>query len=676
MTEMNRLGNAVSPYLQQHRDNPVHWWEWSAEALAEAKRRDCPILLSVGYAACHWCHVMAHESFEDPDVAAVMNRLFVPIKVDREERPDIDHLYMTALHAMGEQGGWPMTMFLTPDGQPFWGGTYFPKMPRYGRAGFVQVMEAIDKAWRERRGELTSSAGAMTERLDAFLGGRAAPGELAADVIGPVAERLAELMDPVRGGIRGAAKFPNAPYQEILARSAFPNGPEPHRRAFLLTLRMLCEGGIYDHLGGGLHRYSTDDRWLVPHFEKMLYDNAQFLRHLLWGWRATGDDLFRIRIDETISWIEREMVVDGGGLAASLDADSLDEAGHSEEGAFYVWHETEIDVALGERAGPFKLAYDVTSAGNWEGKSILNRLTNSPSDGPHRFSDDRAKLLKIRAERHRPGRDDKVLADWNGLAIRALAEVAAATGNASALALAKNAFAFVERTLVVDGRLHHATRDGRTVGLALSADYGALILAAVALFQATLEARYLTVARAFADELERWHGDGEGGHMMTALDATDVILRPRGDQDEAVPGGTALVLEALILLGQASGDIVVGERAERAAALAAGRIAGGEAGHPAVVAALDRLQRGSELAIIGYRSNPGMSEMLSAANRTLDLNRLDLIARDAAALPEELPLAAMRPERLPAAFLCRARACRPPITSPETLATALAEGSL
>ncbi|WAP70595.1 DUF255 domain-containing protein [Jiella pelagia] len=291
----NQLGDAVSPYLLQHEHNPVDWRQWSPQALDEAKARDCPILLSVGYAACHWCHVMAHESFEDAAVAGVMNELFVNVKVDREERPDIDHLYMSALHAMGEQGGWPMTMFLTPDGWPFFGGTYFPKEPRYGRPGFVQVMEAIAKAWAERREDIEKSAGTIAGHLQSVIGGTLeagaqSSGALATLDLAGAAARIGGLIDPARGGMKGAPKFPNAPFMEVIARSAFETGEEAHLDAFLRTTRALAEGGIYDHLGGGLHRYSTDDRWLVPHFEKMLYDNAQFLRHLCWAFRATGDE--------------------------------------------------------------------------------------------------------------------------------------------------------------------------------------------------------------------------------------------------------------------------------------------------------------------------------------------------------------------------------------------------
>ncbi|MBP0616440.1 thioredoxin domain-containing protein [Jiella mangrovi] len=683
----NLLGDAVSPYLLQHKDNPVHWREWSGEALAEAKRRDCPILLSVGYAACHWCHVMAHESFEDEGVAAVMNRLFVNVKVDREERPDIDHLYMTALHALGEQGGWPMTMFLTPEGKPFFGGTYFPKDPRYGRPGFVQVMEAIDKAWHERREEIDRSAGTITAHIQTAVGqtavgnaAQAAPqGSFARLDLTGSAARIAQMIDPARGGMKGAPKFPNAPFMEILARSAFETGDEAHLGAFLRTTQALANGGIYDHLGGGLHRYSTDERWLVPHFEKMLYDNAQFLRHLGWAFRATGDDLFRQRMAETVGWLDREMRLAGGGLAASLDADSLDEHGHSEEGAFYVWQEAEIEALLGEDAQGFKRAYDVSPGGNWEGKAILHRLhPGTRSDDPD-FAEAKATLLAARASRARPGRDDKVLADWNGLAIRALCEVSAILGDDRSLQMAKDAFAFVMREMVVDGRLRHAARDGRTAGLALSADYGALMAAAAALFARTLDAAFLEHGQWLAAELERWHGDGAGGHTLNATDSADVLFRLRGDQDEAVPSATSLVIEGLAMLGQASGRIAITEAAERAAEAAAVRIGVNVFGHPGIVAAARRLKRGSELAIFGEAAGEGGDPVGSrhdalrlAALSAVDLDRLDLDAASPEELPAELAIAGIRPERMPAALLCEARVCRAPVFSAEDL-TALLE---
>ena len=668
----NQLTDAVSPYLLQHKDNPVHWRQWGDAAFAEARERNRPILLSIGYAACHWCHVMAHESFEDEAVASVMNRLFVNVKVDREERPDVDQFYMTALQAMGEQGGWPMTMVLTPDGEPFFGGTYFPKEPRYGRPGFVQVMEALSKAWGERRGEIEESAGLISGRLKTFLAASAEPGPLEALSLPPASARIAQMMDPDAGGMKGAPKFPNAPYLEILARSGFHHGEAGHRDAFLKTLTALCLGGIYDHVGGGLARYSTDDRWLVPHFEKKLYDNAQFLQHLAWGYRTSGEALFRRRIDETARWLEREMVVAGGGLAASLDADSPDASGHMEEGAFYVWTKREIEAALGERAEAFAHAYEVSETGNWEGKSILHRLHEGAEGSDAAFVEEKATLLDARARRARPGRDDKVLADWNGLAIRGLTEAYRASGNETALRLAEDAFRYVEREMIVEDRLRHAARDGRTAGLALSSDYGALISAAVTLFAATLKPEYLTRAEWLAEALEAWHGDGDGGHFLNASDATDVPARLRGDQDEAVPSGTGFVIAGLSLLAQASGRIEHKERAERAACLAAGRIGESATAFPGIVAAAERLTRGSELALLGWRSNPGFVAMERLMAQTVDLDRLDILTNDPALLPETNPIAGAKPSKTPAAFFCTGQVCRAPVFAPDALADLLA----
>ena len=344
----NLLAEEASPYLQQHSGNPVHWRAWSPASLDEAKSLDRPILLSVGYAACHWCHVMAHESFENDGVAAVMNRLFVNIKVDREERPDIDQIYMAALSSMGEQGGWPLTMFLTPDGKPFWGGTYFPHEPRYGRPGFIQVMEAVDKAWREKRASLHQSADGLTSHVEARLSGTHAKESLDRGTLTDLAGRIDGMIDRDLGGLRGAPKFPNAPFMLTLWLSWLRDGNAAHRDDVLVSLEQMLGGGIYDHIGGGLSRYSTDAEWLVPHFEKMLYDNAELIRFCNWAYAESGNDLFRVRIEEIVDWLLREMRVDGGAFAASLDADS-----DGEEGLFYTWSKDEVEAVLGDDSALF-----------------------------------------------------------------------------------------------------------------------------------------------------------------------------------------------------------------------------------------------------------------------------------------------------------------------------------
>ena len=364
----NLLHLEASPYLLQHKDNPVHWRPWGPAALAEAAAANKPILLSVGYAACHWCHVMAHESFEDPATAAVMNDLFVNIKVDREERPDIDQIYMAALHATGEQGGWPLTMFLTPDGRPIWGGTYFPPTARYGRPGFVDLLREVSRLYRDEPDVIANNAGAIMAHL--AKPSATDPVVLDRTLLDHASARLLQFMDPVHGGTNGAPKFPQASLLKFLWRATFRTGDVRYRDIVLLTLRQISAGGIYDHIGGGFSRYSVDDHWLVPHFEKMLYDNAQLMELLTHAWLATGDTLFKSRIEETVAWLTREMLLSGGAFAASLDADS---DGH--EGRFYVWTRDEVIAVLGEGEGAFFCdAYDIETPGNWEGVAIPNRL--------------------------------------------------------------------------------------------------------------------------------------------------------------------------------------------------------------------------------------------------------------------------------------------------------------
>ena len=483
---MNRLAEETSPYLLQHADNPVHWNPWGPDALARAKAENKPILLSIGYAACHWCHVMAHESFENDAIAALMNQHFVNVKVDREERPDIDTIYMQALHLMGEQGGWPLTMFLTPDGEPFWGGTYFPPTGRWGRPGFTDVLEGLAKVWRETPEKAGEAASTLRESI-AGLGRAEAGAHIPVSVNDEAAHRLAGQFDMKEGGLGTAPKFPNPSVLELLWRAYLRNGDRAARDATLLTLDKMSQGGIYDHLGGGYARYSTDARWLAPHFEKMLYDNAQLLDLLVAAWKETANPLYEARIRETIAWTLREMIADGGGFAATLDADS-----EGVEGKFYVWTEAGIDAALGADAALFKTAYDVGPGGNWEGKTILNRNHGAgPFDADHeaRLARCREVLLQLRAARVRPGWDDKVLADWNGLMIGAMANASAVFGEPAWLEAAETAFRFVCTAMQEGGRLHHSHRDGRTRHAATLDDYAAMARAALALHEVTGDQR-------------------------------------------------------------------------------------------------------------------------------------------------------------------------------------------
>src|SRR3954467_15344261 len=455
----NRLGRETSPYLLQHKHNPVAWWAWGPDALTEAQRTGKPILLSVGYAACHWCHVMAHESFEDEATAAVMNELFVNIKVDREERPDIDQIYMSALHHLGEQGGWPLTMFLTPKGEPVWGGTYFPKTSRYGRPAFVDVLREVSRLFREEPDKIGQNRDTLMERLaaDARPAGKVTVGARELDQL---ARQIGGAFDPTNGGLRGAPKFPNSALYELVWRAGLRGGDKRFFELIEHTLERICEGGIYDHLGGGFSRYSVDERWLVPHFEKMLYDNAQLLDLLAVAHARTGHPLFRQRAAETVGWLAREMTTPHGAFSASLDADS-----EGEEGKFYVWSFREIEQVLGaEDAAFFAAQYDVTAEGNFEGHNIPNRLKDLPRNMDSyaamqqtepRISILRGKLLKERQKRIRPGLDDKILADWNGLMIAALANGGALLGESGWIDMAAKAFGFIAASMTKGDRSGH-----------------------------------------------------------------------------------------------------------------------------------------------------------------------------------------------------------------------------
>jgi hypothetical protein len=549
MADGNLLAHETSPYLLQHKDNPVHWRPWGRAAIEEAERTGKPILLSIGYAACHWCHVMAHESFEDPATAAVMNRLFVNIKVDREERPDIDQIYMAALHALDDQGGWPLTMFLTPGGEPIWGGTYFPKESRYGRPSFVAVLEEVARLFRDEPDKIDANHRYLVERLRTARRADALP--LGTPLLYEAASRLLSLMDPVAGGTRGAPKFPQASLLTFLWRTGQRTGDTRYRDIVRLTLQQISSGGIYDHIGGGFCRYSVDAQWLVPHFEKMLYDNAQLIERLTYAWLETREPLFKQRVEETVEWLLREMRTEGA-FAASLDADS-----EGEEGRFYVWRPDEVRAALdAEDAARFGAAYDITPAGNWEGTSIPNRLGRDFDAGEDaKLTPLRARLLDVREKRPRPGRDDKILADWNGLMIAALALAAWSFDRADWIDAARHAYAFVTRTMMRDGRLGHSWRAGRLLYPGFATDHAALAKAALALHHATQEQAYLDDAQRFAAVLSAHYGNPDpGGYFTTADDSDPLIVRPRSFHDEAVPSATSLAAETLVRLWYLTGS--------------------------------------------------------------------------------------------------------------------------
>ncbi|HEV3352369.1 MAG TPA: thioredoxin domain-containing protein [Acidimicrobiales bacterium] len=557
---MNRLADETSPYLRQHKDNPVDWYPWGDEAFERAKAADKPILLSVGYSACHWCHVMAHESFEDPAVAAVMNELFVNIKVDREERPDVDSIYMEAVQALTGHGGWPMTVFLTPDKRPFYGGTYYPKEPRQGMPGFVELLDAINEAWNERRHEIDDQAGRLTEALGQVS--ELAPSEHAVDrgVLDVAVSSLRSQFDPQWGGFGQAPKFPQESSLELLLRAAAQGNRPDTLDMVTVTLDAMASGGIYDHLGGGFARYSVDNVWLVPHFEKMLYNQAMLGRVALHAWQLTHEPRYRQILDETVGYVLRDLRHPDGGLYSAEDADS-----EGVEGKFYVWRPHEIEDVLGPDEAPAALQWwGVTEAGNFEGATILHRPVRGDLLRPPHIERARERLFEARNERIRPGLDDKVLTEWNALFLSTLAEAAAATENEEWRAAAIQTGDFLLRELRrKDGRWLRAWQGGRANHLAYANDYAALVDAFTRLAEATGQARWIAEAKATADGmLDLFWDDANGGLFTTGNDAEQLITRPKDVLDSALPSANAVAALALIRLGALTGDTRYTDKAD------------------------------------------------------------------------------------------------------------------
>ncbi|MBY8884021.1 thioredoxin domain-containing protein [Streptomyces sp. PTM05] len=672
---MNRLAGVTSPYLLQHADNPVDWWPWSPEAFAEARRRDVPVLLSVGYSACHWCHVMARESFEDVATAAVVNDGFVAVKVDREERPDVDAVYMEAVQAATGQGGWPMTVFLTPDGEPFYFGTYFPPEPRHGMPGFRQVLEGVRSAWRDRREEVGEVAGRivrdLSERRIAQVGG-AAPGaeELGAALLG-----LTREYDATRGGFGGAPKFPPSMALEFLLRHHARTGSEGALQMAADTCEAMARGGIYDQLGGGFARYSVDREWVVPHFEKMLYDNALLCRVYAHLWRATGSDLARRVAVGTADFMVRELRTAQGGFASALDADSDRADGTHAEGAYYVWTPDELREVLGEEDARLAAQYfGVTEDGTFEhGASVLQLKGGELADG-ERIGEVRARLLEARELRPRPGRDDKVVAAWNGLAIAALAETGAYFERPDLVRAALDAADLLVRVHMDDehARLARTSRDG-VVGAnsGVLEDYADVAEGFVTLAGVTGEGVWLEFAGLLLDTVLRHFADGDGGFHDTADDAERLIRRPQDPTDNATPSGWTAAAQALLSYAAHTGS----ERHRTAAEGALG-IVGALAGRAprfigwGLAAAEAALDGPREVAVVGPAGDPA----------TAALHRTALLGTAPGAVVavgepdgEEFPLLRDRPlvDGRPAAYVCRHFTCDAPVTDAEALAERL-----
>lgn len=665
----NSLARALSPYLQQHCEQPVEWREWGPEAFALARATDRPILLSVGYAACHWCHVMAHESFEDPGIAALMNQWFVNVKVDREERPDLDAVYQQALTLLGEQGGWPLTMFLAPDGTPFWGGTYFPTEPRWGRPSFRQVLEQVARVWREERGRIEASRTALARALRGLAQSKpGTPPDAAFAVEAGLA--IAEELDPVHGGFAGAPKFPQAPALAFLIQVAALTDDQRLRARLLHTLRRICQGGIYDHLAGGFARYSVDAFWLVPHFEKMLYDNAQLLDLLGEAWAMCGDPLFAARVAETVDWLQSEMMTEGA-FAASLDADS-----EGEEGRYYLWDQAEIRALLGAEAPFFELAYGVSRAGNFENRNILNRLHEpglSDPDTERRLARCRTILREARAHRPRPARDDKLLADWNGLAVAALAHCGLRFGRTAWVRLATEVFWTVCERLASGDRLFHAARAGQRTERAYLDDYAQMARAALALFETCGDSALLHRAESWIDRAASDFSDGSGSWFLAEADP-ELPFRPGAATDGPTPSPVGTIaLESARLYA------LTGEPRHRARAEAILAATGADArrhpfAHATLLSAALILERPVQIVLTGSPETPELADLLAVVARTSVPGRVLTVRSPDRQLPPQNPVArGAPPSGRAVAQVCVGATCLAPAFTPDDLRERLLE---
>jgi uncharacterized protein YyaL (SSP411 family) len=657
----NRLASETSPYLQQHADNPVDWYPWGGEALARARREDKPVLLSVGYSACHWCHVMAHESFADPAVAEVMNRLFVNVKVDREERPDLDQIYQAAHQMLARRpGGWPLTVFLSPDGTPFFAGTYFPKAPRYGLPGFPELCERIAAIWRERRAEIAEQNEAVLQTFAGTLPrGAADPADFSHDVISSLLENLRASFDARHGGFGGAPKFPHPTDLELCLRKG-------ESEIALLTLRRMAEGGIYDQLGGGFCRYSVDAEWSIPHFEKMLYDNGPLLALLADAWRVTRDELFARCAAETAGWIVREMQSPAGGYYSSLDADS-----EHEEGKFYVWDREQVRALLApEEFAVVERHYGLDGPPNFENRHWHLRVASEVADA-RLLGSAKQKLLSARERRVRPGRDEKVLVSWNALAIRGMARAGRVFGRGDWTASARRALAFIRESMWRDGRLLATYKDGRAHLSAYLDDYAFLMAAQLELLEERFSNDDLAFARALAEVLlTQFEDPQEGGFFFTAHDHEELVHRPKPGHDNATPSGNAIAAWALGRLAAITGEERYARASERTLALFYPRMRDYPGGFAGMAIVLDeRLTPPSTLVLRG-EPNAVAAWQGELARDFLPATLVLGVPAAARDLPEILDKPAGDPVN---AWLCRGVTCLPAIGDLVNLRKAIKE---
>jgi uncharacterized protein YyaL (SSP411 family) len=672
----NRLANETSPYLLQHADNPVDWYAWGEEAFEAARRSGKPILLSVGYSACHWCHVMAHESFENAAIAAKMNELFVSIKVDREERPDLDAIYMQATQAMTGHGGWPMTVFLTPDGEPFYAGTYFPPDERHGMPSFRRVLAGVADAWQNRQESVARTTASMRELYAASTERTRVSGPLDENLLVRAVAALRMQFEPRHGGFGGAPKFPPTMTLDFALRSWARTGEPETLHMVTHTFRRMARGGIYDQVGGGFARYSVDAYWLVPHFEKMLYDNALLVRLGAALWQATRDEEVRRVTEETLGWLAREMTSPEGGFYSSLDADS---EGH--EGRYYVWDSSELESLLGEDASLLRAYWGVTSEGNFEGRNILFvphdaeavARAQGVTEPELRTAIERARriLYEARERRVRPGLDDKILASWNGLMLRGVAEAARAFDDAELHALAVRNGEFLFRELVRGDQVLRSYKNGVAKIAGFLEDYAAVALGALALYELTFDRKWLDRARRLADEVLAQFWD-ESAHALydTAADAESLVTRPRDVTDNATPSGTSLAIELLLKLGDLFASDLYSERARYLLETIAEPMARYPSAFGHALGAADMAVRGAiEVAIAGEPADERFQSLAAtAAERYLP----SLVsAGGAGPAIDGIALLEGRGAEVPTAYVCRAYACDAPTDNVAVLAEQL-----
>ena len=681
MTEahVNRLAGETSPYLLQHAHNPVDWYPWGEEALGRARREDKPILLSVGYSACHWCHVMERECFENEGIARLMNEHFVCIKVDREERPDIDHVYMEAVQAMTGGGGWPMTVFLTPTGEPFYGGTYFPPEDRHGLPGFPRVLVAVSEAYRARRSQVADVARDLVSRLEQSLTVDSGAKALTADVLADAFRALETSFDDENGGFGPGPKFPQAPVLEFLLHYHHRTGEARALRMVELTLDKMAAGGIYDHVGGGFHRYATDARWMIPHFEKMLYDNALLSRLYVHAYQVTGKAAYRRIAEDTLDYVLREMTAPAGGFYSSQDAD-VDGA----EGQYYLWTRGDITEVLGEDKGSLVSRYfGIGSGVDLEGSSILHVPADSARfaaetglglpDIETLIAHSRAKMLEARGRRPKPPRDDKILASWNGLMLQALAEASGVFGREDYRRAAVVNASFMVGEMIKGGVLMHSYKDGVSGIPGYLDDYASVIRGLVGLHENTLEPKWLQVAADLADAMVCRFGGGENPGFLydTGPDHGALFARPRDTSDSVKPCGGSSAADALLCISRITRD----EPRERVAAAMLGLVRDQMLAHPLAsgnwLCALGlHLSDPEEIIVVGHRDDPNTQPLLMAIHRQYRPNKvLAGFQPGDAVFPVTEKLASDREimDGRPAVYLCRRRTCHPPVTDPDQL---------